>query len=92
MPDKKQTTGRAARGTRANTVSTQNAKASGNGAGNSKANSVTEVDKLKEPKSPMPPQHQAKPGKETELTPRPRYEAPLYKGAGKLNKKVALKF
>ena len=38
----------------------------------------------------MPPQHQAKPGKETELTPRPRYEAPLYKGSGKLNKKVAL--
>ena len=40
--------------------------------------------------SPMPPQHQRKPGIEAELEPRPRYEAPLYAGAGKLKKKVAL--
>lgn len=38
----------------------------------------------------MPPQHQQKPGIEAKLDPRPRYEAPLYKGAGKLNRKVAL--
>jgi NAD(P)-dependent dehydrogenase (short-subunit alcohol dehydrogenase family) len=49
-----------------------------------------EVGTLVEPKSPMPPQHQAKPGDEAKLTPRPRYEAPFYKGAGKLNKKIAL--
>src|SRR5438105_14821 len=46
--------------------------------------------KIEEPKSPMPPQHQRKPGKEHELKPRPRYEAPHYAGAGKLKDKVAL--
>jgi NAD(P)-dependent dehydrogenase (short-subunit alcohol dehydrogenase family) len=40
--------------------------------------------------SPMPPQHQRKPGIEAQLEPRPRYEAPLYAGAGKLKEKVAL--
>jgi len=90
MPNKKQVTSRTSRGRRTNAVSKRSAKASGNGAGNGKSRSATEVAKLKEPKSPMPPQHQAKPGKESELTPRPRYEAPLYKGSGKLNKKVAL--
>jgi len=49
-----------------------------------------EVKKLEQPKSPMPAQHQPKPGKEAELDPRPRYEAPLYAGAGKLKEKVAL--
>jgi NAD(P)-dependent dehydrogenase (short-subunit alcohol dehydrogenase family) len=43
-----------------------------------------------QPKSPMPEQHQAKPGEEARLKPRPNYQAPLYKGSGKLNKKVAL--
>jgi NAD(P)-dependent dehydrogenase (short-subunit alcohol dehydrogenase family) len=38
----------------------------------------------------FPPQHQGKPGLENELTPRPRYMAPLYKAAGKLEGKVAL--
>lgn len=46
--------------------------------------------KLAEPKSPMPPQHQDKPGIESKLTPRPRYLAPHYRGAGKLQDKVAL--
>ena len=49
-----------------------------------------EIGQLQEPKSPMPAQHQRKPGIEAKLDPRPRYEAPLYKGSGKLNKKVAL--
>lgn len=44
----------------------------------------------KEPKSPMPAQHQEKPGLESKVEPRPRYEAPLYKGSGKLQDKVAL--
>ena len=43
-----------------------------------------------EPLSPMPPQHQEKPGLESKIRPRPEYEAPLYKGAGKLQGKVAL--
>src|ERR1041384_4650719 len=46
--------------------------------------------KLAQPKSPMPPQHQPKPGVEEELDPKPRYEAPHYQGAGKLKEKVAL--
>jgi NAD(P)-dependent dehydrogenase (short-subunit alcohol dehydrogenase family) len=44
----------------------------------------------KEPVSPMPAQHQEKPGIEAELKPRPEYQAPLYRGAGKLRGKVAL--
>jgi NAD(P)-dependent dehydrogenase (short-subunit alcohol dehydrogenase family) len=38
----------------------------------------------------MPPQHQAKPGIEADITPRPRYQARLYKGSEKLKNKVAL--
>jgi NAD(P)-dependent dehydrogenase (short-subunit alcohol dehydrogenase family) len=38
----------------------------------------------------MPPQHQEKPDIEAEMTPRPNYKAPLYRGAGKLKDKVAL--
>jgi NAD(P)-dependent dehydrogenase (short-subunit alcohol dehydrogenase family) len=49
-----------------------------------------EVHKLREPKSPMPPQHQRKPGLESKLDPRPRYKAPHYQGADKLRQKVAL--
>lgn len=45
---------------------------------------------LKEPKSPMPAQHQPKPGLESKMTPRPRYKAPHYRGADKLAGKVAL--
>ena len=43
-----------------------------------------------EPKPPFPPQHQDKPGLESKLDPRPNYLAPLYKGSGKLDGKVAL--
>ena len=45
---------------------------------------------IKEPKPPFPPQHQDKPGIESELDPKPRYRAPRYKGSGKLDGKVAL--
>ncbi len=43
-----------------------------------------------EPGSPLPPQQQVKPGIESQMTPRPNYMAPLYKGADKLKGKVAL--
>jgi NAD(P)-dependent dehydrogenase (short-subunit alcohol dehydrogenase family) len=43
-----------------------------------------------EPVPPFPEQHQDKPGLESKLSPRPEFEAPLYKGAGKLEGKVAL--
>src|ERR1041385_4670488 len=44
----------------------------------------------REPESPMPAQHQEKPGLEAELEPKPRYEAPHYEGSGKLKDRVAL--
>jgi NAD(P)-dependent dehydrogenase (short-subunit alcohol dehydrogenase family) len=48
------------------------------------------IGQLKEPKSPMPAQHQKKPGLESKVRPRPHYEAPFYRGADKLAGKVAL--
>ncbi|WP_442498342.1 SDR family oxidoreductase [Methylobacter sp. sgz302048] len=44
----------------------------------------------KYPKSPMPAQHQDRPGVEAQITPRPQYLAPDYKGSSKLKDKVAL--
>jgi NAD(P)-dependent dehydrogenase (short-subunit alcohol dehydrogenase family) len=43
-----------------------------------------------EPKPPFSKQKLEKPGLEAELSPRPRYRAPKYKPAGKLDGKVAL--
>lgn len=43
-----------------------------------------------EPKPPFWPQHQDSPGLEADLSPRPRFEAPLYKAAGKLSGRKAL--
>jgi NAD(P)-dependent dehydrogenase (short-subunit alcohol dehydrogenase family) len=45
---------------------------------------------IKEPMPPFPPQHLEKPGLESELDPRPRYEAPHYRAAAKLEGKCAL--
>src|SRR5687768_9944967 len=44
----------------------------------------------KEPKGPMKPQSQPKPGLDSAMDPKPRYKAPLYKGAEKLKGKTAL--
>jgi NAD(P)-dependent dehydrogenase (short-subunit alcohol dehydrogenase family) len=44
----------------------------------------------KQPKAPMPPQEQEHPGLESKMTPRPRYQAPEYRGADKLKDRVAL--
>lgn len=44
----------------------------------------------REPKPPFPRQHQDKPGLESELDPRPNYQAPLYRAANKLGGKAAL--
>lgn len=44
----------------------------------------------KHPYPPFPEQHQAKPGIESELQPRPEYLAPQYRAAGKLQGKAAL--
>ncbi|MDQ4123613.1 MAG: SDR family oxidoreductase [Acidobacteriota bacterium] len=42
------------------------------------------------PESPLPAQHQSKPGLEKEMTPRPQYKAPEYRGSEKLQGKAAL--
>lgn len=42
------------------------------------------------PVPPLPEQHQAKPGSEAALAPKPMYDAPFYKGSDKLKDKVAL--
>ena len=42
------------------------------------------------PVPPFPKQHQAKPGTEASLEPRPMYDAPYYLGSGKLEDKVAI--
>jgi len=61
-----------------------------NGTGKKAARKSEVNGQLKQPKSPMPAQHQRKPGIESKLDPRPRYEAPNYKGSAKLEGKVAL--
>jgi len=43
-----------------------------------------------QPTPPQPKQHHAKPGRESELSPRPRYEAPAYEGSRKLAGMAAL--
>jgi NAD(P)-dependent dehydrogenase (short-subunit alcohol dehydrogenase family) len=42
------------------------------------------------PKPPFPKQHQPRPGIESKMQPRPKYEAPAYRGSGKLQGKAAL--
>ena len=43
-----------------------------------------------QPKPPFPPQHQAKPGLESEMQPSPRYQAESYRAAGKLDGLAAI--
>lgn len=42
------------------------------------------------PKPPLPPQHQERPGLESQLDPKPLYRGDHYRAAGKLENKVAL--
>jgi NAD(P)-dependent dehydrogenase (short-subunit alcohol dehydrogenase family) len=44
----------------------------------------------KYPEPPFPKQHQSKPGNESKIDPPPMYDAPFYKGSGKLENKIAL--
>ena len=48
------------------------------------------IENRKEPKPPFPKQKQESPGLESELEPRPNFEAPLYMAAGKLKGRRAL--
>ena len=44
----------------------------------------------KQPEPPLPEQHLVKPGLESDLDPRPQFEAPGYKGSGKLQDLAAI--
>src|SRR5687768_17595800 len=48
------------------------------------------MEKQEQPKPPFPKQSQPKPGIESRMEPQPEYQAPLYRGSGKLRDKVAL--
>jgi NAD(P)-dependent dehydrogenase (short-subunit alcohol dehydrogenase family) len=57
----------------------------------SRAGAITPERRIREyPRNPLPAQHQRKPGREHELRPRPQYEAPHYRPAGKLTGRTAL--
>jgi NAD(P)-dependent dehydrogenase (short-subunit alcohol dehydrogenase family) len=65
--------------------------------GSRKSAKVTEISSARntlgqqqEPKAPMPPQSQDRPGIEAEMKLKPRYLAPNYRGSNKLEDKVAL--
>ena len=58
--------------------------------GNSKPEGAVQVGQRRYPEPPLPKQHLEKPGRESELKPRPLYQAPEYRGSGKLEGKVAL--
>jgi NAD(P)-dependent dehydrogenase (short-subunit alcohol dehydrogenase family) len=49
-----------------------------------------EDEAMREPKPPNPKQKQVKPGIEARMQPRPHYQAPRYRPAGKLEDKVAI--
>ena len=55
-----------------------------------KPDTAVQAGERAEPTNPLPRQHLAKPGVESELSPAPRYSAPAYRGSDKLKGKVAL--
>ena len=76
-----------------NNIAGKQASSQGKAAGKStraKIHEFPQQGKVKEPKTPFPAQKQKRPGIEAEISPRPKYEAPEYKAAGKLEGKSAL--
>ena len=59
-------------------------------ASRSKKKKAVQVGQRTYPKPPLPKQHLEKPGDESALKPRPAFEAPEYKGSGKLEGMTAL--
>jgi NAD(P)-dependent dehydrogenase (short-subunit alcohol dehydrogenase family) len=74
---------------KAQAKSTKTAKA-GKGSTGEAAKRALQPPGRRYPEPPLPKQHQQKPGIEAELEPRPQFEAPAYRGANKLEGKVAL--
>jgi NAD(P)-dependent dehydrogenase (short-subunit alcohol dehydrogenase family) len=68
----------------------KSAKTASKRAATKKSNAASKAGPQREPQSPLPAQHQEKPGLESKLDPQPKYQAPRYQGAAKLLDKVAL--
>ena len=58
--------------------------------GGSKAEGAVQAGARKYPEPPFPKQHQRKPGDESALDPAPMYDAPFWKGSGKLDGMAAI--
>jgi len=56
----------------------------------SKPTGAMQAGARKYPAPPFPKQHHPKPGQEAEIKPAPLYDAPFWRGSGKLESKVAL--
>jgi NAD(P)-dependent dehydrogenase (short-subunit alcohol dehydrogenase family) len=56
----------------------------------SKKNGAVQAGARRYPETPLPKQHLEKPGRESELEPRPQYQAPEYLGSNKLEGMTAL--
>lgn len=64
------------------------AKANGGGSGDDEG--AVQAGARKYPEPPFPGQHQRKPGEEAALDPAPMYDAPFWKGSGKLDGMAAI--
>ena len=64
------------------------AKANGGGSGDDEG--AVQAGARKYPEPPFPEQHQGKPGEEAALDPAPMYDAPFWKGSGKLDGMAAI--
>lgn len=64
--------------------------ARGSGGGGGEDEGAVQAGARKYPEPPFPKQHQKKPGEEFKLDPAPMYEAPFWKGSGKLEGMAAL--
>jgi len=60
------------------------------GNGREDGRGAVQVGTRRYPTNPLPPQHLRKPGLESQLDPRPNYDAPGYRGSGKLQDFVAI--
>lgn len=56
----------------------------------SEESGAVQAGQRKQPEPPLPEQHLIKPGLESDLDPRPQFEAPGYKGSGKLQDMAAI--
>ena len=62
----------------------------GKGGGGKKEEGAVQAGARRYPEPPFPEQHQRKPGEEFRLDPAPMYEAPFWKGSGKLDGMAAI--